>query len=135
MKDILTMIYQAITEDEELMSMVSKRNIKFNDYPEVMSITEPYIVIDDFDDPMPEVYFDGEQEGYSYIVQVDVFVKATDRYNARLKRNAISQRINKVLWDNYLMGQVTNLGNEYNKDFALYRSTRRYEAIFYEEEN
>lgn len=135
MKDILTMIYQAITEDEELMSMLSKRNIKFNDYPEVMSITEPYIVIDDFDDPMPEVYFDGEQEGYSYIVQVDVFVKATDRYNARLKRNAISQRINKVLWDNYLMGQVTNLGNEYNKDFALYRSTRRYEAIFYEEEN
>ena len=135
MKDILTMIYQAITEDEELMSMVSKRNIKFNDYPEVMSITEPYIVIDDFDDPMPEVYFDGEQEGYSYIVQVDVFVKATDRYNARLKRNAISQRINKVLWDNYLMGQVTNLGNEYNKDFALYRSTRRYEAFFYEEEN
>lgn len=135
MKDILTMIYQAITEDEELMSMVSKRNIKFNDYPEVMSITEPYIVIDDFNDPMPEVYFDGEQEGYSYIVQVDVFVKATDRYNARLKRNAISQRINKVLWDNYLMGQVTNLGNEYNKDFALYRSTRRYEAIFYEEEN
>ncbi|MHD0383344.1 hypothetical protein ACY2C9_10405 [Staphylococcus simulans] len=135
MKDILTMIYQAITEDEELMSMVSKRNIKFNDYPEVMSITEPYIVIDDFDDPMPEVYFDGEQEGYSYIVQVDVFVKATDRYNARLRRNAISQRINKVLWDKYLMGQVTNLGNEYNKDFALYRSTRRYEAIFYEEEN
>lgn len=135
MKDILMMVYNAIIEDDVLMELVDKRNIKFNDYPEVKEITKPYIVIDDFDDPVPEIFYDGIQEAYSYIVQVDVFVKASDEYNARLRRNAISQRINKVLWDRYLMGQVTNLGNEYNKDFALYRSTRRYEAIFYEEEN
>ena len=53
----------------------------------------------------------------------------------RLRRNEISQRISDLLWKELKAGQVSNLGNEYNKEFALYRSTRRYEAIFYEEEN
>ena len=57
-----------------------------------------------------------ENAAYSYIVQVDVFVKANADYNARLRRNEISQRISDLLWKELKAGQVSNLGNEYNKD-------------------
>lgn len=135
MIDILNVIYEKLTSNDALMRLVSEDNIKFNDYPDVQDIVKPYIVLDDFDDPIPETYIDGDRYAYSYIVQIDVFVKYSDNYNARLRRNEISQLISELLWDDLKISQVTNLGNDYNKDFSLYRSTRRYEAIFYKEEN
>lgn len=135
MIDILNVIYDQITSDKQLMNLVEKPNIKFNNFPDEQDIDKPYIVLDDFDDPIPEVYTDGERIAYSYIVQIDVFVKYSDEYNARLRRNEISQRISDMLWKNLKISQTTNLGNEYDENFSLYRSTRRYEAIFYEEEN
>ncbi|WP_059748329.1 hypothetical protein [Staphylococcus haemolyticus] len=135
MIDILNTIYSVLKNDEKLMKLLNANNIKFNDYPDVKDITQPYVVIDDFDDPIPELHYDGDRVAYNYIVQIDVFVKANDSYNARLRRNEISQRISDLLWKELKAGQTSNLGNEYDKQFALYRSTRRYEAIFYEEEN
>ncbi|MEX5940591.1 hypothetical protein AB6F53_12780 [Staphylococcus haemolyticus] len=135
MIDILNTIYSVLKNDEKLMKLLNVNNIKFNDYPDVKDITQPYVVLDDFDDPIPELHYDGDRVAYNYIVQIDVFVKANDKYNARLRRNEISQRISDLLWEELKAGQTSNLGNEYDKQFALYRSTRRYEAIFYEEEN
>ncbi|WP_180531682.1 hypothetical protein [Staphylococcus haemolyticus] len=135
MIDILNTIYSVLKNDEKLMKLLNVNNIKFNDYPDVKDITQPYVVIDDFDDPIPELHYDGDRVAYNYIVQIDVFVKANDSYNARLRRNEISQRISDLLWKELKAGQTSNLGNEYDKQFALYRSTRRYEAIFYEEED
>lgn len=135
MIDILNTIYSVLKNDEKLMKLLSANNIKFNDYPDVKDIAQPYVVLDDFDDPIPELHYDGDRVAYNYIVQIDVFVKANDKYNARLRRNEISQRISDLLWKELKAGQTSNLGNEYDKQFALYRSTRRYEAIFYEEEN
>lgn len=135
MIDILNTIYSVLKNDEKLMKLLNVNNIKFNDYPDVKDITQPYVVLDDFDDPIPELHHDGDRVAYNYIVQIDVFVKANDKYNARLRRNEISQRISDLLWKELKAGQTSNLGNEYDKQFALYRSTRRYEAIFYEEEN
>ena len=131
MIDILNTVYNVLIKDEALTEVLNIKNIKFNDYPDVKDISQPYVVIDDFDDPKPEVYYDGDRVAQSYIVQIDVFVKQSNDYNARLRRNEISQRISDLLWNHLKMGQV---GNEYDKQFALYRSTRRYEAIFYEEE-
>ncbi|MCE4965303.1 hypothetical protein [Staphylococcus chromogenes] len=133
MIDILEKVYNVLINDESLMGLVDLNNIKFNDYPDVQDITQPYIVLDDFDDPVPEEHVDGERIAYNYILQIDVFVTYSDEYNARKRRNEISQRISDLLWEKLNMGQVTNLGNEYDKDFSLYRSTRRYEAIFYDE--
>lgn len=135
MIDILNTVYNVLIKDEKLMKVLNIKNIKFNDYPDVKDISQPYIVMDDFDDPRPKVYYDGDRVAQSYILQIDVFVKQSNEYNARLRRNEISQRISDLLWNHLKMGQVSNLGNEYDKQFALYRSTRRYEAIFYEEEN
>ncbi|WP_390491110.1 hypothetical protein, partial [Staphylococcus pseudintermedius] len=117
--------------DDDLMRLIDKKNIKFNQYPDVKDKMAPYIVIDDYDDPIPEWHSDGDRIAYNYAFQIDVMVKASDAYNARKRRNEISNRISELLWKNQ-MKQIRNLGNEYDKNLALYRSTRRYEAIFYE---
>ncbi|REH76206.1 hypothetical protein DOS79_03145 [Staphylococcus felis] len=131
MRDILIDAYNLIVNDAELMSLVDKKNIKFNQYPDVKDKMLPYVVLDDYDDPIPEWHADGERISYNYALQVDVIVKASDDYNARKRRNEISNRISEIFRENQIKHK-RNLGNEYDKDLALYRSTRRYEAIFYE---
>ncbi|TDL96685.1 hypothetical protein ERX27_07465 [Macrococcus brunensis] len=131
--DILTMVYDAIKDDELIAKYVGNR-IKFNDYPDALSMTEPYIVLDDIDDPVPVAYIDGDESAYSYIVQVDVFVKYSTTYKARLVRNEISERIQRLLWEKLKMGNVTNFKPDYNKDLKLYSSTRRYETIIYRDD-
>ncbi|PWZ41941.1 hypothetical protein [Staphylococcus pseudintermedius] len=131
MIDILMEVYNILKSDDDLMRLIDKKNIKFNQYPDVKDKMSPYIVIDDYDDPIPEWHSDGDRIAYNYAFQIDVMVKASDAYNARKRRNEISNRISELLWKNQ-MKQIRNLGNEYDKNLALYRSTRRYEAIFYE---
>ncbi|AAX91010.1 hypothetical protein MPU07_000048 [Staphylococcus pseudintermedius] len=131
MIDILMEVYNILKSDDDLMRLIDKKNIKFNQYPDVKDKMAPYIVIDDYDDPIPEWHSDGDRIAYNYAFQIDVMVKASDAYNARKRRNEISNRISELLWKNQ-MKQIRNLGNEYDKNLALYRSTRRYEAIFYE---
>ncbi|EGQ1277958.1 hypothetical protein [Staphylococcus pseudintermedius] len=131
MIDILMEVYNILTSDDDLMRLIDKKNIKFNQYPDVKDKMAPYIVIDDYDDPIPEWHSDGDRIAYNYAFQIDVMVKASDAYNARKFRNEISNRISELLWKNQ-MKQIRSLGNEYDKNLALYRSTRRYEAIFYE---
>ncbi|GAB0301975.1 hypothetical protein JPSP37_25350 [Staphylococcus pseudintermedius] len=131
MIDILMEVYNILKSDDDLMRLIDKKNIKFNQYPDVKDKMAPYIVIDDYDDPIPEWHSDGDRIAYNYAFQIDVVVKASDAYNARKRRNEISNRISELLWKNQ-MKHIRNLGNEYDKNLALYRSTRRYEAIFYE---
>ena len=57
------------------MKLLNVNNIKFNDYPDVKDITQPYVVLDDFDDPIPELHHDGDRVAYNYIVQIDVLLK------------------------------------------------------------
>ena len=57
------------------MKLLNVNNIKFNDYPDVKDITQPYVVLDDFDDPIPELHYDGDRVAYNYIVQIDVLLK------------------------------------------------------------
>ena len=61
MIDILNVIYEKLISNDALMRLVDKDNIKFNDYPDVQDIIKPYIVLDDFDDPIPETYIDGDR--------------------------------------------------------------------------
>ncbi|MCS5082744.1 hypothetical protein L2V43_15540, partial [Staphylococcus aureus] len=72
---------------------------------------------------------------YSYIVQIDVFVKYNDEYNARIIRNKISNRIQKLLWSELKMGNVSNGKPAYIEEYKTYRTSRVYEGIFYKEEN
>ncbi|CAC5986145.1 putative bacteriophage protein [Staphylococcus aureus] len=108
MIDILYKVHEVISQDRIIREHVNINNIKFNKYPNVKDTDVPFIVIDDIDDPIPTTYTDGDECAYSYIVQIDVFVKYNDEYNARIIRNKISNRIQKLLWSELKMGNVSN---------------------------
>lgn len=117
MIDILYKVHEVISQDRIIREHVNINNIKFNKYPNVKDTDVPFIVIDDIDDPIPTTYTDG------------------DEYNARIIRNKISNRIQKLLWSELKMGNVSNGKPEYIEEFKTYRSSRVYEGIFYKEEN
>ena len=134
MRDILTDIYNVISIDPIVLNSVEKRNIKFNEYPEVSSIDSPYIIIDEVDDPLPEEYADNDNLALSYLVQVDVYTKVKSGVNARKLRDELSYRISRILKEQLGMTNTSNAKPEYDRDYKLYRSARRYEGVFYREE-
>lgn len=134
MRDILTDIYNVISIDPIVLNSVEKRNIKFNEYPEVSSIDSPYIIIDEVDDPLPEEYADNDNLALSYLVQVDVYTKVKSGVNARKLRDELSYRISRILKEQLGMTNTSNAKPEYDRDYKLYRSARRYKGVFYREE-
>ncbi|MCS4486384.1 hypothetical protein [Staphylococcus americanisciuri] len=134
MIDILTHVYNLLKADERLSQKVSSNDIKFNKTPDAQNLLQPTIIIDDYDDPTPETHADGDRIAYNYAFQIDVYVNVSKKYNARILRNEISNLISEILWNADKIKLVANLGNDFNSQFSLYRSTRRYEAIFYNDE-
>lgn len=134
MRDILTDIYNVISTDSIVLNSVEKRNIKFNEYPEVSSIDSPYIIIDEVDDPLPEEYADNDNLALSYLVQVDVYTKVKSGVNARKLRDELSYHISRILKEQLGMTNTSNAKPEYDRDYKLYRSARRYEGVFYRTE-
>ena len=133
MRDILMDIYNVLTVDEYIAEYVGTR-IRFNDFPDVKTINEPYIVIDEIDDPLPLEYADNDNLALSYLVQIDVYTKVKSGTNARLLRDEISYRISRLLKEELGMTNTSNAKPEYDREFNLYRSARRYEGVFYREE-
>ncbi len=75
MIEILYKFHEVNTQDRIIREHVKIKNIKFNKNPNVKDTDVPFIVIDDIDDPIPTSYTDVDECAYSYIVQIDVFVK------------------------------------------------------------
>lgn len=135
MMDLLTEVYNVLKQDELISSHIDvNRNIKFNEYPEVGSINDPYIVIDEVDDTLPVEYADNDNMALSYLIQIDVYTKVKSGVNARILRDEISYRISRILKEKLDMINTSNAKPEYDREFKLYRSARRYEGVFYREE-
>lgn len=127
MIDILMMIYNVLIKDETIREEVGNR-IKFNEYPEVEKITSTYIVLDLIDDTLPVEYADGDNMALSYLVQIDVYTKT------RIKRDELSYRISRILKEELGLENTANARPEYDKDFKIFRSARRYSGVFYRKE-
>lgn len=127
MIDILMMIYNVLIKDEMIRSEVGNR-IKFNEYPEVENITNTYIVLDLIDDTLPVEYADGDNMALSYLVQIDVYTKT------RIERDELSYHISRILKEELGLENTANARPEYDKDFKIFRSARRYSGVFYREE-
>lgn len=135
MRDILVDIYVVLKNDDFIKQHVDvDRHITFNHYPEADSIYEPRIVIDDIDEPLPETYADDDNLTLSYLVQVDVYTKVNSKTNARKLRDELSYHISRLLKDNLDMRNTSNAKPEYDDEFKLYRSARRYEGVFYRQD-
>ena len=120
-------VYNVLMADDDIKSRVAGR-IKFNLYPELENIITPYIVIDEVDDPLPHEYGDNDNLALSYLIQVDVYA------STRAERDEISYRISRLLKEELGMTNTSNAKPEYDSDYKLYQSARRYEGVFYREE-
>lgn len=135
MRDILMDVYEVLSQDEFIAANVDvEKRIRFNEFPEVEHLNEPYIVIDEVDDTLPTEYADDDNMALSYLIQVDVYTKVKSGVNARTLRNEISYRISRILKDELGMTNTSNAQPEYDSEFGLYRSARRYEGVFYRAE-
>jgi hypothetical protein len=129
MRDILMDIYNVLMTDEDIQDYP----IYFNEYPELSEINDVHIVIDEVDDSLPEEYADNDNMALSYLVQIDVYTKVKTGVNARLLRDKISYKISRLLKENLQMENTSNGKPEYDGEFKLYRSARRYEGVYYRE--
>lgn len=134
MRDILMDIYNVIKDDDLISTHVATNRIRFNDYPEIKSIDAPWIIIDEIDDALPREYADDDNMALSYLVQVDVYTKVKDGVNARKLRDELSYKIARLLKEQLQMTNTSNAKPEYDNEFKLYRSARRYEGVFYRDE-
>lgn len=130
MKDFNMEIYNTLTQDKFIKDNVANHNIMFNKYPDTFNLTETTIVIDEIDDFLNETYGDDKSLAMSQIIQVDVFVKANSKFNARLLRNEIAQKISDLLEEKLRMSLISSNKPEYDDDLKIYRSARRYEGVF-----
>ena len=135
MRDILMDVYNVLKQDKYVNSVVDvNSHVTFNRYPELESIQDTWIVIDDIDDTLPFEYADDDNLALSYLIQVDVYTKVKDGINARTLRNELSYRISRLLKDELGMINTANAKPEYDEEFKLYRSARRYELTDYRNE-
>ena len=116
-------IYQAFVADEYIQQQAGGR-IKYYEYPETATMSEPHIIIDPLDVPMPRDFADNQWLTNDYLYQIEVWSK--DRKTTK----AISERIRKVMWK---LGYYQGSGvDEYDQDEHIFRDARRYRGKEYD---
>lgn len=124
--DMMMVIYEAMMADSYIKQQASGR-IKFYEYPETGSVTQPYIVIDPLGPPLPDDYADNKPLTDEYLYQIDVWTKN------RLVTKELAKRIAKAMRElgfGYFAGAI----DEYDKDTGIFRDARRYRGKAYTEE-
>lgn len=131
MEDITTKIYEAIINNEEIMKLVPKNNIKFFDYPNAQEIKDIVIVIDPLDTPKPDDFADNDNLTYEYLYQIDVFVKQNKGVNGRVISDRLVFLIQRIMWEVLGFGETSSIKPEYIKEFNIYRQAKRFEGKQY----
>ncbi|ASN69938.1 hypothetical protein LZT85_04770 [Staphylococcus epidermidis] len=131
MDDIIMKIYEALINNEEIMKLVSKNNIKFFDYPNAQEIKDIVIVIDPLDTPKPDDFADNDNLTYEYLYQIDVFVKQNKGVNGRVISDRLVFLIQRIMWEVLGFGETSSIKPEYIKEFNIYRQAKRFEGKQY----
>ncbi|ASN70137.1 hypothetical protein K4O66_06220 [Staphylococcus epidermidis] len=131
MDDITIKIYEALINNEEIMKLVPKNNIKFFDYPNAQEIKDIVIVIDPLDTPTPSDYADNDNLTYEYFYQIDVFVKQKQGVNGRVLSDRLVFLIQRIMWEVLGFGETSSIKPEYIKEFNIYRQAKRFEGKQY----
>lgn len=131
MDDIIMKIYEALINNEEIMKLVSKNNIKFFDYPNAKEIKDIVIVIDPLDTPKPDDFADNDNLTYEYLYQIDVFVKQNKGVNGRVISDRLVFLIQRIMWEVLGFGETSSIKPEYIKEFNIYRQAKRFEGKQY----
>ena len=131
MDDITIKIYEALINNEEIIKLVPKNNIKFFDYPNAQEIKDIVIVIDPLDTPTPSDYADNDNLTYEYFYQIDVFVKQKQGVNGRVLSDRLVFLIQRIMWEVLGFGEASSMKPEYIKEFNIYRQAKRFEGKQY----
>lgn len=131
MDDIIMKIYEALINNEEIMKLVTKNNIKFFDYPNAQEIKDIVIVIDPLDTPKPDDFADNDNLTYEYLYQIDVFVKQNKGINGRVLSDRLVFLIQRMMWEVLGFGETSSIKPEYIKEFNIYRQAKRFEGKQY----
>ncbi|MBE9421037.1 hypothetical protein [Staphylococcus epidermidis] len=131
MDDITMKIYEALINNEEIMKLVTKNNIKFFDYPNAQEIKDIVIVIDPLDTPKPDDFADNDNLTYEYLYQIDVFVKQNKGINGRVLSDRLVFLIQRMMWEVLGFGETSSIKPEYIKEFNIYRQAKRFEGKQY----
>jgi hypothetical protein len=131
MDDITMKIYEAITNNEEIMQHVQKNNIKFFDYPNAQEVKDVVIVIDPLDTPTPTNFGDDDNILYEYFYQIDVFVKQNNGINGRVLSDRLVFLLQRIMWERLGFGETSSIKPEFIKDFNLYHQAKRFEGKQY----
>lgn len=131
MEDITLKIYEAITDNEEIMQHVQKNNIKFFDYPNAQEVKDVVIVIDPLDTPTPTNFGDNDNILYEYFYQIDVFVKQNKGVNGRVLSDRLVFLLQRIMWEQLGFGETSSVKPEYIKEFNIYRQAKRFEGKQY----
>lgn len=124
-------IYEAITDNEEIMQHVQKNNIKFFDYPNAQEVKDVVIVIDPLDTPTPTNFGDDDNILYEYFYQIDVFVKQNNGINGRVLSDRLVFLLQRMMWEVLGFGETSSMKPEYIKEFNIYRQAKRFEGKQY----
>lgn len=136
MIDILMLVDSYIRDDELIKKYVdTENNIFYNHYPEAESINGPIIVLDELSDPTPRIFGDNKIIAQNYLIQINVYTKSNTSYNARIARNEIMQRITDILSEEIGMENTSSSKPEYNPDYNVYLSIKRFSRTFYYDKN
>lgn len=126
MADVLTSIYEAFKANQ-IIWLHCENRIKYYDYPETGSITQPYIVIDPLDAPMQSDFADQEWLTYTYLIQIDIQSKK------RLQTAEIAYEVDKVM-DSLGFRQYTGGADQYDSDTGIFRIAHTYRGTIYRQE-
>ncbi|MBZ5203199.1 hypothetical protein HU147_18510 [Planomicrobium chinense] len=124
--DVMMKIYNALMADDYIKKQAGGR-IKFYEYPETATLSQPAIIIDSLGPPLDSDYGDNDPLAEEYLFQIDVWTKN------RNQTKELARRVKEVMRSinfNYYAGGV----DEYDKETKIYRDARRFRGKIYTED-
>lgn len=119
MKDMLTIIYEALLENDVIVEKVTNNRISYYEYPEVKDDTKAFIIIDPLHPPYENTGASNKALTTVHTVQIDV--QSPIRTEVRL----IQKNVNEVM-RNLGFSRLPEGLDAYLKDVKRYVDARRY---------
>ncbi|MDK3656264.1 hypothetical protein O0A22_11660 [Staphylococcus pseudintermedius] len=135
MRDLLTEVYEALSNDAVISKYLKQSDIKFFDYPNANNIKSNVIVVDEIISPSFKVYADNNPLTYEYVIQIDVFSKQNSNdVNASLVSREVILRVSKIMWQQFRFAEFNTMRPEFIKNYNLYRQSKQFRGQKYIDE-
>lgn len=119
MKDMLTIIRDALLQDPFINETVTEERIAYYDYGEDKDDTKPFIILIPMDPPLPGVSGSNQELNVQHTYQIDV--QAYDRLQVKALQKQVKETMKQLAF-----GQLPEGLDGYFKETNRYVDARRY---------